>query len=142
MSTIEKRLKGKLLGVYRLLKRIGDESAQAAVFRSKNIHTGREVAVKVRLEPNPNQRHAFDREAEIHSSLDHPNIVPIEYYGYSSRHDAIYIAMDLIKDGWSLRKVLEERTVEDQERTIVKPLEVAKVIIDFLPISRCPDTGS
>jgi serine/threonine-protein kinase len=76
------------------------------VYRARDTHLNREVAVKV-LSPafadDPYLLMRFRREANVLASLNHPNIVTIFDIGQESR--AVYIAMELV-EGKSLDEIL------------------------------------
>jgi serine/threonine-protein kinase len=76
------------------------------VYRARDAHLNREVAVKV-LSPafadDPYLLMRFRREANVLASLNHPNIVTIFDIGQESR--AVYIAMELV-EGKSLDEIL------------------------------------
>src|SRR5882762_6115632 len=94
---------GAMLGSYEILAPLGS-GGMGDVYRARDTHLNREVAVKV-LSPNfeddPNLLMRFRREAHVLASLNHPNIVTIYDVG-QDRH-TVYIAMELV-DG----KVLDE----------------------------------
>ncbi len=94
---------GAMLGSYEILAPLGS-GGMGDVYRARDTHLNREVAVKV-LSPNfeddPNLLMRFQREAHVLASLNHPNIVTIYDVGQDSH--TVYIAMELV-DG----KVLDE----------------------------------
>ncbi len=94
---------GAMLGSYEILAPLGS-GGMGDVYRARDTHLNREVAVKV-LSPNfeddPNLLMRFRREAHVLASLNHPNIVTIYDVGQDSH--TVYIAMELV-DG----KVLDE----------------------------------
>ena len=76
------------------------------VYRARDLTLRREVALKV-LSRSAAGGHAdlrrFEEEAQLASSLNHPNIVTI--YGVGERGDLAYIAMELVR-GRTLRALL------------------------------------
>ncbi len=96
---------GTRLGSYEILAPLGS-GGMGEVYRARDTHLNREVAVKV-LSPNfahePNLLMRFRREAHVLASLNHPNIVTIYDIGQDGR--IVYIAMELV-DGKALDEIL------------------------------------
>ncbi len=96
---------GAMLGSYEILAPLGS-GGMGDVYRARDTHLNREVAVKV-LSPNfeddPNLLMRFRREAHVLASLNHPNIVTIYDVGQDSH--TVYIAMELV-DGKALDEIL------------------------------------
>jgi serine/threonine-protein kinase len=96
---------GAMLGSYEILAPLGS-GGMGDVYRARDAHLNREVAVKV-LSPafadDPYLLMRFRREANVLASLNHPNIVTIFDIGQESR--AVYIAMELV-EGKSLDEIL------------------------------------
>jgi serine/threonine-protein kinase len=94
-----------MLGSYEILAPLGS-GGMGDVYRARDTHLNREVAVKV-LSPafadDPYLLMRFRREANVLASLNHPNIVTIFDIGQESR--AVYIAMELV-EGKSLDEIL------------------------------------
>jgi serine/threonine protein kinase len=88
---------GALLGSYEILAPLGS-GGMGDVYRARDTHLHREVAVKV-LSPNfaddPNLLRRFRREAHVLASLNHPNIVTIYDVGQEGRN--VFIAMELVE---------------------------------------------
>src|SRR5215207_1462035 len=70
----------------------------AHVYRARDITLKRTVAIKV-ISPDLNMqgkyRERFEREAEAVAGLEHPNIVPVYYFGKEER--LYYLAMKFIE---------------------------------------------
>jgi serine/threonine-protein kinase len=96
---------GARLGSYEIVAPLGS-GGMGVVYRARDTHLNREVAVKV-LSPNfagdPHLLMRFRREAHVLASLNHPNIVTIYDIGQESR--TVYIAMELV-EGKALDEVL------------------------------------
>lgn len=96
---------GALLGSYEILAPLGS-GGMGDVYRARDTHLHREVAVKV-LSPNfaddPNLLRRFRREAHVLASLNHPNIVTIYDVGQEGRN--VFIAMELV-EGKALDEIL------------------------------------
>jgi serine/threonine-protein kinase len=93
---------------YEVLEELG-RGGMALVFRAKDRHLEREVAVKVlpfTLAFDAEFVERFQREARTAAQLEHPNIIPIYRVGRSGR--VIYFVMKYLRGG-SLATVLAER---------------------------------
>src|SRR5689334_14430054 len=87
------------IGDYRFVARI-DEGGMGAVFRAVHQTLGNEVAIKIlpdTLVSDPSARHYFQRGAASAAALQHPNILPVYYYG--EHEGAPYLVMPYIKAG-------------------------------------------
>src|SRR5215218_212841 len=87
------------IGDYRFVARI-DEGGMGAVYRAVHQTLGNEVAIKLlpaALAHDESARQWFRRGAASAAALQHPNILPVYYYG---EHDgAPYLVMPYIKGG-------------------------------------------
>jgi serine/threonine protein kinase len=96
---------GALLGSYEILAPLGS-GGMGDVYRARDTHLNREIAVKV-LSPtfanDPNLLLRFRREAHVLASLNHPNIVTI--YDIGQESSTVYIAMELV-EGKALDEIL------------------------------------
>ena len=93
---------------YEILEELG-RGGMAIVFRARDRHLEREVALKVlpfSLAFDAEFVERFQREARTAAQLEHPNIIPIYRVGKSGR--VIYFVMKLLR-GPSLSKVLQEK---------------------------------
>ncbi|MGW4248420.1 protein kinase domain-containing protein [Nocardia sp. NPDC004722] len=90
---------GAMIAEYKILQRIGD-GVLGAVYLARHSRTERTVALKVlhRLPDDFAARAAFERAAELFSSLDHPNIVPV-YDRNGPRDGYLWYAMRDIDGG-------------------------------------------
>ena len=73
---------GTRLGPYEITAKLG-EGGMGEVWRAKDFHLGREVALKVLPEAftaDPERAARFEREARLLAQLNHPNIAQI--YGF------------------------------------------------------------
>jgi eukaryotic-like serine/threonine-protein kinase len=88
---------GAKLGHFEIQAKIG-EGGMGAVYRAKDLHLGRTVALKV-LPPAmtavPERKARFIQEAKAASSLQHPNIVTI--YEIGAQDGVDFIAMELVE---------------------------------------------
>lgn len=107
-------------GKYELLECIG-EGGMGIVYRSRRVHIGDEVAVKVLLQKYVSESAAlerFRREAQAAAMLRHTNVVAIYDFGESRGDEApAYIVMELVK-GESLRQLLHKEKRFDALRCI------------------------
>jgi serine/threonine-protein kinase len=107
---------------YELLEELG-RGGMAIVYRARDKHLEREVAIKVlpfSLAFDAEFVERFTREARTAAGLEHPNIIPIYRVGKTGR--VIYFVMKLIRGG-SLSRVLVERRK-------LQPAEIRKLLAD------------
>ncbi|GHO68674.1 protein kinase [Ktedonobacter sp. SOSP1-52] len=109
---------------YRLQEAIG-RGGMATIYRGRDLHMERDVAIKVLREvysTDPKFVTRFQREAKAASSLQHPNIVQVYDYGQSDGN--YFIVMELI-EGTDLRRYLRSRGVLAVDRAIIIAHDVA-----------------
>ncbi len=107
---------------YEIIEELG-RGGMALVYRAKDRHLEREVAVKVlpfSLAFDGEFVERFQREARTAAQLEHPNIIPIYRVGQSDR--VIYFVMKFLRGG-SLSNVLGER------RTLTPP-EIRRLLLE------------
>jgi len=107
---------------YEIIDELG-RGGMALVFRAKDRHLERDVAVKVlpfTLAFDAEFVERFQREARTAAQLEHPNIIPIYRVGRSGR--VIYFIMKYLRGG-SLATVLGER------KTMTPP-EIRRVLVE------------
>jgi len=107
---------------YELVEELG-RGGMAVVYRARELHLEREVAVKVlpfSLAFDGDFVERFTREARTAASLEHPNIIPI--YRVTKTGRVIYFVMKYLRGG-SLSRVMHERKKLD-------PPEIRKLLID------------
>jgi serine/threonine-protein kinase len=107
---------------YEIIEELG-RGGMALVFRAKDRHLEREVAVKVlpfTLAFDAEFVERFQREARTAAQLEHPNIIPIYRVGRSGR--VIYFVMKYLRGG-SLSTLLGER------KTLTPP-EIRRVLVE------------
>lgn len=93
---------------YELVELLG-YGGMGAVWRARDLHLGRMVALKTASLPNDAERRRFVREARICSRLRHRNIVEI-YDAGSLGQDAAYYTMELV-EGRDLSTILEDESL-------------------------------
>ncbi|MDQ3805597.1 MAG: serine/threonine protein kinase, partial [Acidobacteriota bacterium] len=99
---------GRTLLNYRILEKLG-AGGQGTVYKATDERLGRPVVIKV-LSPELTAREVnlkrFEREAQLASSLDHPNICTI--YGLHEEDGVHFIAMQYI-EGRNVRQLVNGR---------------------------------
>jgi serine/threonine protein kinase len=111
-----------LAAEYEILEELG-RGGMALVYRAKDRHLEREVAVKVlpfTLAFDGEFVERFQREARTAGQLEHPNIIPIYRVGRSGR--VIFFVMKFLRGG-SLSTVLAER------KTLTPP-EIRRLLLE------------
>ena len=106
----EGALVGRVLGGTYRITRVLDRGGMGTVFEGEHVRLHRAVAVKVlarQLTEDPSAVARFQREAEIVSQLQHPNIVNILDYDTTPEGEP-YIVMELLH-GESLAERLARR---------------------------------
>ena len=110
-----------VIGQYRCFARLG-EGGMGVVYKAQHVHLKRLSAIKVLLPQTallPDAVQMFRREAQLASSINHPNIVIIYDYGELDT-SLFYLAMEFIA-GASLAEVI----APDSE---ARPLPMARVL--------------
>jgi serine/threonine protein kinase len=97
---------GRIIGDYELLAKIG-RGSQGDVYRARQVHTGKEVALK-RVKPG-GRRYAM-RELATAINLEHEHLVRIYHVGEDAGQ--LYFTMKLAENG-SLDKRIEEYRLPD-----------------------------
>src|SRR5205085_1696023 len=96
LRSVDSLMTGQTISHYQVLEKLG-EGGMGVVYKARDIHLGRLVAVKV-LSPlagqKPDRKLRFLQEARAASALNHPNIITI--YEIASLDDSEYIIMELI----------------------------------------------
>ncbi len=117
---------GSQINQYKILEKIGS-GGQGTVYKALDTKLNRTAVVKV-LPPELTGKHAnfkrFEREAQLCSQLDHPNICTI--YDFSDANGVFYIAMQWI-DGKNVRQLVNGRALE-----IKSALSIAIQVADAL----------
>jgi serine/threonine protein kinase len=89
-----------LAGRYKIIERIGS-GGMSTVYRAHEIGLEREVAIKVlitALTSDAGLVERFNREARTIANLQHPNIIPIYFYGTEEAFGS-FLVMPLLKGG-------------------------------------------
>ena len=74
---------GQTIGHYEIIEKLG-EGGMGAVYKARDIHLGRSVAIKVLpggSVATPERKRRFALEAKAASALNHPNIVVVHDIG-------------------------------------------------------------
>src|SRR5262245_19827058 len=118
---------GQKLGSYSLEKELGS-GAMGTVYRARSDKTGQRVAIKVLsfgLGQNKKARERFEREIDVLSQLDHPNIV--KYVNHGRYQGTEYVAMEFI-DGETLDGVMHRRGRFTWEEVVEKGRQVCSAL--------------
>jgi serine/threonine-protein kinase len=121
-----KLAKGQQLGPYKILKEIG-KGGQGAVYQALDTKLNRTVAIKLlppELTANEINRKRFQREAQIASALDHPNICTI--HDFAENAGQHFIVMQFVP-GRNVREMVAARPLE-----ILTALKIAIQVCDGL----------
>src|SRR5687767_13283185 len=117
---------GSQINQYKILEKIGS-GGQGTVYKALDTKLNRTVVIKV-LPPELTQKTAnfkrFEREAQLCSQLDHPNICTI--YDFHSDAGVFYIAMQYV-EGKNVRQLVAGRPLE-----IRSALSIAIQVCDAL----------
>src|SRR4051794_20620065 len=102
---------GSQINQYKIHEKIGS-GGQGTVYKALDTKLNRTVVIKV-LPPELTQRTSnfkrFEREAQLCSQLDHPNICTI--YDFHSADGVFYIAMQYV-EGKNVRQLVSGRPLE------------------------------
>lgn len=113
---------------YTLLEPIG-KGGWGTVYRGIQHSTGREVAIKILREEVQHYPHVverFRREARAVSALQHPNIVTLHDFGYTSENRA-FMVMELVR-GESLDSVIRSHGALPVHMVLLIARQVAQAL--------------
>jgi serine/threonine protein kinase len=123
--TLQRAMQIEVLGErYKLQDPIG-RGGMATIYRGRDLHMDRAVAIKVLREVyniNPKFVRRFQLEAKAASLLQHPNIVQV--YDYGQTDGKYYIVMELV-EGTDLGRYLRSKGVLDTDRSVIIAHDVA-----------------
>ena len=126
-SDAEQAMTGRLLGDFRLIRRLG-RGAMAEIYLAEQLSLKRRVAVKIlkpELANDPTYLQRFEIEAQAAASLVHANIVQIYEVGHvDSRH---YIAQEYVQ-GQNLRDWLARNGPPDLAHALSVMRQVASAL--------------
>lgn len=121
-----------IIGQYRCFARLG-EGGMGMVYKAYHVHLQRLSAVKVLLPQTaiiPDSVRMFRREAQLASSINHPNSVTI--YDYGEVGEALfYLAMEFIP-GKSLANIIEPEDKQPHPLPLWRALNITRQICDAL----------
>ncbi|HYQ90325.1 MAG TPA: protein kinase [Candidatus Binatia bacterium] len=98
---------GKTIAHYRVLEPLG-AGGMGEVFRARDLHLDRDVAVKVLLRgslADPTDRERFRREAHVLASLSHPGVATI--FDFDTQDGVDFLVMEYVPGG-TLQSRLQE----------------------------------
>lgn len=117
---------GSQINQYKIIEKIGS-GGQGTVYKALDTKLNRSAVIKV-LPPELTQKTAnfkrFEREAQLCSQLDHPNICTI--YDFNEADGVYYIAMQFV-DGKNVRQLVSGRPLE-----VKSALSIAIQVTDAL----------
>ncbi len=117
---------GSTIHQYKILEKLG-AGGQGTVYKAQDTKLDRTVVIKV-LPPELTSRTAnykrFEREAQLCSQLDHPNVCTI--FDFSDSDGIFYIAMQYVK-GKNVRQLVNGRPLE-----LKSALSIAVQVCDAL----------
>ena len=117
---------GSQINQYKILEKIGS-GGQGTVYKVLDTKLNRQAVIKV-LPPELTQKTAnfrrFEREAQLCSQLDHPNICTI--YDFSEANGVFYIAMQYV-EGKNVRQLVAGRAL-----ALKSTLSIAVQVTDAL----------
>lgn len=122
----KKILKGQILGQYKIVKELG-KGGQGAVYQAFDSKLNRTVALKTlppELTVNEITRKRFEREAQLASALDHPNICTI--HDLTEFENVHFIVMQFV-DGKNIRQLVGGHPLE-----LKSALKIAIQVCDAL----------
>ncbi len=103
------------IGKYRILSSLG-RGAMGDVYLGEDPHIGRQVAIKVLRQEDPEGRLRFLQEARVVGAFSHPNIVVVHEFGFEGAEP--FLAMEFLP-GESLESWLRApRPLADQLRVV------------------------
>ncbi|HEY0752922.1 MAG TPA: protein kinase [Ktedonobacteraceae bacterium] len=125
-------LEGQRLGQYRLLHLLG-RGGMGEVYLAEDARTAQQVAIKVihgESSTHPESENAreaarlFEREAKAIARLDHPNILPLYYYGEETLNEALltYLVMPYRREGTLASWLRQRKSAEPLTPVEVMPL--------------------
>jgi len=99
----------KQIGKYEVLGQIAS-GGFGVIYRARDPHIGREVAIKMCSTPDAEVRQRFEREARVVGNLVHPNITLVFDYGLED--DVPYIVQELLS-GYDLDQLAGAAVLSD-----------------------------
>ena len=116
---------GTRLGPYEITAKLG-EGGMGVVFKAKDFHLGREVALKVLpegLTADPERAARFEREAKLLASLNHPNIAQV--YGLEVSGATRALVMELVEGPTLAERVARGPLPLDESLSIARQIAEA-----------------
>jgi serine/threonine protein kinase len=123
-----------VIGQYRCFARLG-EGGMGVVYKAQHVHLKRLSAIKVLLPQTamlPDAVQMFRREAQLASSINHPNSVIIYDYGELDA-TLFYLAMEFIA-GQSLAEIIAPTGVA-QALPLGRALDITRQVADVLEVA-------
>jgi serine/threonine protein kinase len=105
---------------FEILELIG-RGGMGYVYKARQLHLGREVALKLlpeKLSTDPHFAERFMREARVLARLNHPNIVMVHDFGHTGGY--YYLVMEFV-DGLNLRQAMRMGKFSPAEALAIVP---------------------
>jgi serine/threonine protein kinase len=122
---------GKRLANYEIQSALG-QGGMARVYRAWDTTLKRAVAIKV-IEPmlsaEERYRERFEREAQSIANLDHPNIVPVYYFGKSEH--LFFLAMKFV-EGEDLATLMNRYAVAGEYLPVEDVIRIVEGVVSAL----------
>src|SRR5581483_1521093 len=116
---------GRSFGRFKVLARVG-AGGMGEVYRAKDVHLNRDVAIKFLQPKFANDRRAMRREAHALSQLNHPNIATVHDLVHEDGLD--FVVMELI-EGQPLDEKLATGPL-DVDTTVEIGRQIAAGLVD------------
>ena len=113
---------GTKLGQYEILDRLG-AGGMGEVWRARDMHLGRDVAIKLLLEgvsADPDRLARFEREARVLAALNHPNVATLFGFERDDSGSTPFLVMELV-EGETLAERIDRGPVPFSETPKIPP---------------------
>ena len=131
---------GSQINQYKILEKIGS-GGQGTVYKALDTKLNRTAVIKVlppELTAKTSNFKRFEREAQLCSQLDHPNICTI--YDFHSSDGVFYIAMQYVA-GKNVRQLVAGRPLELRSAVSIA-IQVAGKLRDTMTLAKGIDKGA
>jgi hypothetical protein len=115
---------GAQLGDYRIDHMLG-QGGMGTVYGGYNVHTGRQVAIKLIRGVQRDGAEALLKEARLLDQLDHPNIVRLLHCGVDTVSGHLYLVLELIGGG-TLGDLIRQRAQAGAQVDLTLALALAQ----------------
>ncbi|MCA8924978.1 MAG: protein kinase [Planctomycetes bacterium] len=112
------------IGRYEVIAELG-RGGMGVVFKAWDPQAQAHVAIKLLLQSDPRTSKRFEREAQVLQRLQHPNVVPVRFYGFEGGHP--YLVMDFV-EGQTLEDRVEARGPLSVDRVAGLGIRLARAL--------------